>query len=188
MNLSGLPNAICIARMLLAVPIVWLLNNDRAGEALLLFTIAAVSDGLDGFLAKRFHWESELGKILDPLADKLLLVATFVTLALNGLAPLWLALTAIARDLLITAGAITYQLLFGSPRGHPTWISKANTVLQLAFVIAVLLSAAGLPVPAVGLLVLGAVTFVTTVVSGLDYVLTYSRRAAAAARARRGAA
>ena len=78
-----------------------------------MFAFAAATDGLDGFLAKRFGWMSELGKILDPLADKILLVGVFITLAALGVVPLWLAATAVARDVIITAGAITYNALYG---------------------------------------------------------------------------
>src|SRR5690606_29413356 len=95
------------------------------------------TDGLDGFLAKRFKWTSELGKILDPLADKLLLVSVFVTLAALGLVPLWLAVAAVLRDLTITFGAIVYNWLFGDPNGRPTAISKLNTLCQILYLLLV---------------------------------------------------
>lgn len=185
-----LPNALCILRMLLVVPIAWALVQGDARLALFLFAVAAFTDGLDGFLAKRCGWESALGKILDPLADKLLLVTVFLTLGILGLVPLWLALVAVARDLVITAGALTYKALYGDPEGHPTGVSKLNTLLQLVYVLLVVGAAAG-AVPlqsaaAIAMLeALGAAGFVTTVVSGLDYVITYSRKARLAHRARR---
>lgn len=184
MSLAWLPNAICVFRMLLVVPVAIALVRGEYALTLLLFGVAAVSDGADGWLAKTFGWTSELGKILDPLADKLLLVTTFVTLAALGLAPVWLAAAAVTRDLVIAGGAIAYQLLYGSPHGQPTRVSKANTLLQLAFVLAVVAAAAWHRVPDALLVPLGALTFVTTVVSGLDYVLTYSRKAVDASRAR----
>ncbi len=76
---------------------------------LVLFIIAAVSDGLDGYLAKRFNWTSELGRVLDPLADKVLLIAVFITAAWLDIAPWWLAAVAIARDLVIGFGALIYR-------------------------------------------------------------------------------
>lgn len=191
-----LPNALCILRMLLVVPIAWALTRGDALLALLLFAVAAFTDGLDGFLAKRCGWESALGKILDPLADKLLLVTVFLTLGILGLVPLWLALAAVLRDVVITAGALTYKALYGDPEGHPTGVSKVNTMLQLLYVLLVVGSAAGAtPLqsgPALAALeALGAAGFVTTVVSGLDYVITYARKARRAHLARhagRGAA
>src|SRR5262245_34651574 len=98
-----LPNALCVLRMLLVVPVVALLVREAWPETLWLFAFAAATDGLDGFLAKRFGWTSKLGKALDPLADKILLVGVFSTLAFMGRVPVWLAATAVARDVIITA-------------------------------------------------------------------------------------
>lgn len=179
-----LPNALCILRMLLVVPVAWLLHLGEYRLTLGLFAVAAATDALDGFLAKRFGWMSELGRILDPLADKILLVSVFITLAVLGLVPLWLALVAVARDVVITAGAIAYNWLYGNPRGRPTLISKLNTACQVLYLLLVVAHQAGLGVPQPVLLVLGALVLVTVVVSGLDYVLTYSRKAMAEHRRR----
>jgi cardiolipin synthase len=121
-----IPNALCILRMLLVVPVAWLLVTDNYRLTLAMFAFAAATDGLDGFLAKRFGWTSELGKILDPLADKILLVGVFITLAAIGVVPVWLAATAVLRDVTITAGAIIYKGLFGygELHGRPTAISR----------------------------------------------------------------
>ena len=107
-----------------------------------LFAFAAATDGLDGFLAKRFGWTSELGKILDPLADKILLVGVFITLAALGFVPLWLAVTAVARDVVITVGAILYNWLYGyrELQGRPTVISKLNTLCQIIFLLLIVAS------------------------------------------------
>ena len=163
--------------MLLTVPVAFALTAGAYPIALGVFALAAVSDGLDGFLAKRYGWRSDLGGILDPLADKLLLTTMFVVLALKHHLPLWLAGAAVVRDLVIVAGAIAYRLLVGEVHGEPTRVSKLNTLLQLCLVLAVILAATWPVVPAPVLTALGAATFVTTVVSGLDYVLTYARRA-----------
>lgn len=183
MPLRHLPNALCVLRMLLSVPVVYCLLQGQYWLTLAVFFVAAVSDALDGYLAKRFHWQSELGKALDPLADKLLLVAAFITLGWLHLTPLWLAVLAVARDLLITAGAIAYRLLCG-PLTHaaPTLISKLNTLGQIAYIGGVVLAkAAGWPPD--WLLWLGALgVAITTVLSGGDYVLTYSRLAIASWR------
>lgn len=180
-----LPNLLCLLRMLLVVPVTWLLSEGDFRATLGVFAFAAFTDGLDGFLAKRFGWMSELGKILDPLADKILLVSTFVTLAVMGVVPWWLAVTAVARDAIITFGAIAYQWLYGYPNGRPTVASKLNTLVQIAYVLLAVAAPAFELRATVPLLVLGALAFATTVVSGLDYVLTYSRKAIEASRSQR---
>lgn len=192
-----LPNALCVLRMLLIAPIAVLLLTGRPQPALLVFAVAALTDALDGFLAKRFGWQTELGKRLDPLADKLLLVTVFVVVAVLGSAPVWLAVSVVTRDVVITAGGLCFLWLYGDPQGQPTIVSKLNTFLQVAFVLCALArevlptavdvaaAPAASPVMALGLSTLGALVFVTTVVSGLDYVLRYSAKARAAHRVRR---
>ncbi|MBU3671845.1 MAG: CDP-alcohol phosphatidyltransferase family protein [Sinobacteraceae bacterium] len=175
--LRHLPNAICVLRIALTWPTVVAIDRGDHGLALLLFAIAAVSDGIDGYLAKRFNWVSELGRVLDPLADKILLVAVFLTLTWQGLVPVWLATAAIARDVLISAGAIIYRLWFGDINGRPTVISKINTALQIAVLVLVLLVAAGVPAGSATVLILSIITFVTTVASGADYLARFARRA-----------
>jgi cardiolipin synthase len=186
--LRHIPNALCVFRMLLVVPVAWLLAHGEYWATLWVFAVAAASDGLDGFLAKRFGWTSELGKILDPLADKILLVSVFIALAVLGLVPVWLAGAAVARDVVITGGAIAYNWLYGYPNGRPTPISKLNTLCQILYLLLVVavhaLQRSFEPL----ITILGALMFVTTVVSGLDYVLTYSRKAIVASRQRRGIA
>jgi cardiolipin synthase len=182
-NLAWLPNAICVVRILLVAPSALALLAGRYDLTLLLFGIAAISDGLDGWLAKTFNWTSRLGKILDPIADKLLLVTVFVTLVWTGLVPLWLGVTVVARDVLIVGGAIVYRLLIGYIEGRPTPISKLNTLLQLSFVLAVIADAGWHSKPRGLVVAVGAATFGTTVVSGIDYVLTYAREALRAGRA-----
>jgi len=188
MNLAMVPNLICVLRIALAVPIVWLLADGRYGPTLVLFVVAALSDVLDGYLAKTFNWTTELGRLLDPLADKLLLVSVFITLAWLGLVPVWLAAIAVARDVIIGAGALVYRLLFGPVEGRPTVPSKLNTLVQLLFVIAVVGRAANPGVPEWLTVALGALVLVTTVVSGFDYTSTYVRKAIAVSRTRRAAA
>lgn len=188
-RLRFIPNALCILRMLLVGPVVWLLLRHEYWLTLWAFALAAFTDGLDGFIAKRCGWTSELGKILDPLADKILLVGVFITLAMTSLVPPWLAAVVVSRDLIITAGAITYKMLFGDPHGHPTWISKFNTLCQVGYVMLIVGTQAVPLFPdslvAVALTVLGALVFFTTIVSGIDYVLTYSHKAIAVSRQRR---
>jgi cardiolipin synthase (CMP-forming) len=172
-----LPNLICLIRVALIWPIAAELHAGEHRAALALFVLAAVSDGLDGYLAKRFNWTSDLGKFLDPLADKMLLVTVFVESAWLGLVPWWLAAAVVARDLLIGLGAAIYRLWFGPLRGRPTWLSKLNTAAQLLYVMLVMLNAA-CGQPPRELLEAGAlITLATTVLSGVHYILTFTRRA-----------
>jgi cardiolipin synthase len=185
LNLRFLPNGLCVLRMLLSAPVAFVLWQGQYRWTLAIFAVAAVTDGLDGFLAKRFGWTSELGKILDPLADKLLLITVFITLAALGAVPVWVASLAVARDLVITSGAIAFRLLYGHVDGHPTLISKLNTLCQIFYVLGVVSFAAiGHPPPGL-LTMLQWVVVMTTVGSGLDYVITYSRRAMEESKRRR---
>jgi cardiolipin synthase len=172
-----LPNFICLVRLALIWPILSALHAGQQLPALGLFVAAAVSDGLDGYLAKRFNWTSELGKFLDPVADKLLLITVFVESAWLGLIPWWLTAAVVARDVLIGLGALTYRLWFGALHGRPTFLSKINTAAQLVYVMLVMLRAAsGMP-PREILEAGAALTLITTAVSGLDYVITFTQRA-----------
>jgi cardiolipin synthase len=176
-----LPNIICLVRLALIWPIAAALYGGRYGVALSLFVLAAASDGLDGYLAKRFNWTSELGKFLDPAADKLLLVTVFVESTWLGLVPWWVTAAAVARDVMIALGALIYRIWFGPLRGRPTIISKINTAAQLLYLMAVMLGAAvGFP-PQYVLRALALTVFATTVLSGLNYLQAFTRRAWAVA-------
>ena len=175
-----LPNIICVLRIALVWPIVAALADREYLLALALFIVAGLSDGVDGYLAKRFNWTSELGKLLDPLADKLLLVTVFVEAAWLGLAPWWLTSAVVARDVLIVLGAMVYRLWIGPLRGQPTISSKINTAMQLLYPVAMLANAAeGIPAHDV-LDALAILVFITTVFSGLNYMAVFTRRAWAA--------
>lgn len=130
MNRRDIPNSISVFRILLVVPVVWLLLQQHYAMALVLFAIAGLSDALDGFLAKVNGWESRLGSILDPLADKLLLVCSFLALVWLGLIPSWLFVVVIARDLIIVIGGVAFHLMFGRFEMEPSIISKMNTFFQ----------------------------------------------------------
>jgi cardiolipin synthase len=172
-----IPNLICLLRIALIWPIVSCLHAGEYLGALALFIVAAVSDGLDGYLAKHFSWTSNLGRFLDPLADKLLLVAVFVETAWLGLVPWWLTAAVVARDVMIGLGALTYRLWFGPLHGRPTLISKINTAAQLLYVMLVLLSAAA-GVPPREVLDAGALlTLAATVISAWHYLNAFTRRA-----------
>lgn len=179
MALSWLPNAISLMRIALIPPILLLIINGQFGWALAIFWLAGFSDGLDGYLAVRFNWSSRLGGLLDPTADKLLITGMFITLAWTGHIPVWLAAVVILRDVVIIAGALIYNFMVKPVPGEPTRISKLNTALQMLFVLFVL-SRAGFDWPdKITITVLGASVLVTVVISGVDYVWSWSRRARA---------
>jgi len=172
-----IPNLLTFLRFLLTVPVVHLLLAREFSGALLLFAVAGVSDGLDGYLAKRFHWESRLGSILDPLADKVLLVSSFLCLGWLGVLPIWLVAAVILRDTVIVVGGVYYHYQVEPLVAAPSLISKLNTLVQILLVILVVCDAGPLPLPA--LLVEGLVwgTLATTLLSGLDYVVVWYQRA-----------
>ncbi|MBK8639347.1 MAG: CDP-alcohol phosphatidyltransferase family protein [Chromatiaceae bacterium] len=179
MKLRDLPNIISFLRLLAVMPVVLLLLEGAFGWALLLFVLAGLSDGLDGFLAKQFHWQSQLGGILDPLADKTLLVACFLVLGALKLIPIWLVVAAISRDLIIVGGATLYHFRVAEIRPAPTWASKLNTLLQIALVVAVIANAGPLPLPALLVAALTWACLATILISGLQYVWVWSRKARA---------
>lgn len=177
MSLNWLPNAISLMRIALVAPILLLILQGSFGWALALFWLAGFSDGVDGYLAKRFNWHTRLGALLDPIADKLLVAGLFITLAYTGDIPVWLAATVIMRDVVIVAGAMAYNYLVRPVQGEPTRISKLNTALQLLFLLFVI-SRAGFGWPQeISITVLGASVLITVVISGVDYVWSWSRRA-----------
>jgi cardiolipin synthase len=182
--LRHIPNVITAIRILLVVPVAMALSGHRPIETLWLFCVAVASDGIDGFLAKRFGWQSDLGGILDPIADKLLLITVFMILTLLGNVPAWLTAAVIARDGVIVLGAVAYRIALGPVVARPSRVSKLNTLCQALFILVVI----GTPQfswPPGWEIFLGALVFVTVAVSGIDYVLVYGRLAAEHARSRR---
>ncbi len=179
MSLSWLPNAISLLRVALVAPILLFILDGNFGWALVLFCLAGFSDGIDGYLAKRFNWHTRVGALLDPVADKVLVAGTFITLAYTQDIPVWLAAIVIFRDIVIVCGATAYNFLVGPVQGDPTRISKLNTALQLLFLLFVL-SRAGFGWPdKITITILGAAILVTVVISGVDYVWSWARRALA---------
>ncbi len=177
MSLRWLPNAICIVRVLLVGPIVFMLLDERYLAALVLIAIAGFSDALDGYLARAFDWRTPLGSLLDPAADKLLVVSVFLTMTVLGLVPVFLTVVVVLRDVVIIGGAAAYQWLIAPVQGEPTVISKLNTTCQLSFVLFTLTDAALMWPPDPVLTVLGAAVLFTSLTSGLNYVVGWSKRA-----------
>ena len=172
-----LPNIICLCRIALIWPIVDGLLGGAYERALLLFMIAALSDGLDGWLAKRFGWTSRVGIWLDPIADKMLLVSVFLLLTWLGHVPRWLAVAAVGRDVLIGTGALAFRIVWGPVRGRPILSSKINTVLQILYIVLVVTNAAWGQPPAPVLQALAAVIFLTVLYSGVAYLREFTLRA-----------
>lgn len=172
-----IPNGISILRIILVVPVGLLLVEKKFDWALYLFVFAALSDGLDGYLAKHFGWTSRLGSLLDPVADKLLLVTCYVLTGWLGLIPVWLVWLVILRDVVIVVGATAYHYLFGPFMGEPTLISKINTVAQIVLVVLVIFDQGILQTPEGLIEALVYLVVITTASSGLSYILIWWQRA-----------
>ena len=134
----NVPNLITLARII-SVPIVfWLLLSGQNQLAFVLFLVAGVSDAVDGYLAKRFGWQTELGAYLDPLADKLLIVCIYIALGVLHELPSWLVIAVVSRDVLIVAAVVLSWLLNNPVKISPFIVSKANTLLQITLACVVL--------------------------------------------------
>ena len=176
----NLPNIITLGR-LLSVPVaIWLVLDDELAAAFWLFVAAGLSDAVDGFIAKRFDQRSELGALLDPVADKALLVSMYVTLGAASHLPTWLVILVVFRDVLIIGGFLLVAALAQPMRWEPLFISKLNTALQIALVALVLaqlgLGLAGAPLRVALLYGVAA----TTVLSGAGYLVRWARALAGA--------
>jgi len=180
-----LPNLLTIFRMVLIPVFVSMLFYQRFVWALVIFVVAGITDGLDGLLARRFDQQSQLGRILDPIADKLMLVTSFVVLSMRSVfptplprhlpIPFWVTITVISRDVFILIGAAAINMVTGFRAFRPSWPGKVSTVVQIMAVAAVILAAevhvgAGYYLPTVY-----ASVFALTVFSGVHYVFFVSR-------------
>lgn len=168
--ISHIPNILTLARIA-ATPVMIVLLRDRAYEsALLLFIVAGLTDGLDGYIAKRFDFVSRLGAILDPIADKMLIISAYVMLAVLGDIPFWLLVLVGFRDIMIVGGYLILETLEGDVQMQPSLVSKVNTFLQITLVIVVLLDKTGWMSAGVFLTLLILAVTITTVLSGAHYV------------------
>jgi cardiolipin synthase len=176
-KLRHIPNILTAFRFLLVPPVVVLMLKDEFMPALVLFAVAGFSDAVDGFLARRYHWTSRIGGLMDPLADKLLMVSSYLTLGWLGLIPAWLVALVILRDLVIVTGAVIYNARIEQVEATPSVVSKLNTLAQILLVLSVLFSKAVAALPGwwIDALIYGVL--VTIVWSGAGYVWTWGRRA-----------
>jgi len=176
-----LPNALTALRMLLVAPLVWLINDGRYDAAVVVAVIAGFTDALDGWLAKHFHWESWIGGILDPIADKLMLIGCFVSLGLVGAHPEWLTWLVVGRDIVIVAGAVAYHNFIGRINAEPTALSKVNTCVQIVYVLLQLVHlTTWIEFPQVVITTAIYVTAFFALASGLQYVIIWTARASRA--------
>ena len=177
MQKKDIPNIISFLRLLLTIPVIWALLEEEFLIALVIFFIAGVSDGLDGFLAKSMHWQSRLGGLLDPLADKALLVSSFLCLGGLGLLPPWLIALVIFRDAIIVTGALVYSIQVEQLNAEPSLISKLNTLLQIVLVLVVVVNHGVYVMPQWVLPGLILAVTATTSLSGIAYVFEWGQRA-----------
>ena len=171
----NLPNLITLGR-LCSVPLtIWLILNELYGTAFWVFVAAGLSDALDGYIAKHFDRRTRLGAMLDPAADKAMLVGIYVTLGLAGQLPYWLVALVVLRDLLIVLGFFLIRSTAAAAELGPSYISKVNTLVQIALV-GFVLARLGLAIEteaATWLLIVA--TVVTTLLSGLHYLVCWAR-------------
>lgn len=134
----NIPNFITLGRVILVPVVFWLLITGQTQVAFFAFVLAGVSDAVDGFLAKRFDWVTELGTYLDPIADKLMIVSLFIALGISGELPSWLVIAVVSRDILIVIGVVLTWLMGHPAAIKPLAVSKANTAAQIVLVATVL--------------------------------------------------
>ncbi len=174
----NLPNAITLARLFCVPLVVWLILVDRMAAAFWVSLAAALSDAVDGIIAKRWRMITRLGGYLDPLADKALLVCIYVALAHQGYLPVWLVIMVVFRDALIIGGALLFMTLTQTLDMKPLMVSKLNTVAQLVLAVVVLAATAfGIDDSAVRPVLIFCVA-ATTLASGAAYVVGWTRLAA----------
>jgi cardiolipin synthase len=170
----NLPNILTLIRVLLIPVFVILIINKLFDWALITFACAGITDGIDGLIARITHQRTELGAYLDPIADKLLISAAFITLAIIEMLPSWLAVIVITRDLIILIGLLVMILTSYSPKIRPSIVSKVTTVFQITTILLALLTGYS---PAFGLLSAIATygTAFFTIVSGAHYIYVGTR-------------
>lgn len=173
----NVPNAISLFRLCSVPILVWLLLMQRFEWAFWLFLISAISDAIDGIIAKYFNLQTTIGSFLDPLADKALLVSAYITAGLLNLIPMWVVLLVVFRDLVIVGGAIVFETVTKSLEMEPLLVSKTNTLAQIILILSVL-SHLVYEIPSDDILgLLQYIVAATTITSGAAYMIIWSRRA-----------
>jgi len=170
MGLNTLPNIITVIRVILIIPFAYFAWQQQYSEAVIIFLIAGVSDGLDGLLAKRFNWQSRFGSITDPIADKILLFVALLLLVMQGHISWSLFWISTSRDLIIVGAATGYHYFVEPYEMRPSLISKWNTALLILLVLLVLVHLAWFPLPLQLLNVLEIAIIMTCLISGFHYI------------------
>lgn len=172
-----LPNLITLARIALVPFLIVLLQEQQFLWSLLVFLVAGLSDALDGYLAKRFNARTPLGAILDPLADKALIISAYVTLSVLLLIPFWLVVVVVFRDVIIISGYLIMTMFFGPIEMRPLLVSKLNTFVQILYILIALAALAGAQLLQTILTPLAILVLITSVASGAAYVYIWSIKA-----------
>lgn len=172
-----IPNLLTLARIALVPWLIVLLQEQQFLASLIVFVVAGITDGLDGYIAKHYNAQTKLGAILDPLADKALLVSSFVMLSMMQLIPFWLVVAVVFRDVVIVCGYLIFVLFFGAVEAQPLKISKLNTFLQILFIVMVLGMLAGGSELSVLIHPLSYAVLVTSIASGCAYVYIGAKKA-----------
>jgi cardiolipin synthase (CMP-forming) len=175
--LQYLPNSLTVLRLLLSVPLGFLILREYYAWALGVGFLAGLSDALDGFVARRLGALSRIGAALDPIADKTLIVVTFVCLAQMELVPWYLAVVVITRDLVIVTGAACYYTFIGPFEFAATRLSKSNMFIQISFCVLVLLRQVVPDIPPIATLVGSVAVLFIAAASGVDYVMSWTIKA-----------
>lgn len=172
-----IPNIITIIRLLAIPPAIYFIWLDQYSIALVIFAFAGISDAADGFLARRYHWESRWGAAMDPIADKSLLVSTAAILAYKELLPLWLFVLMMLRDFILISGSTLYRARFGPFDVKPSALGKLSTFVQITLIVSILIHAAHDLINSGVVNVLIATCGLTTLVSGIHYIWVWLRKA-----------
>lgn len=174
----NIPNIITLFRILLVPVTVWLIISDAWGWAFACFLVAGASDGVDGFLARRWKLQTRLGAYLDPLADKALMGSVYVTLGFLKVLPAWLVIAVVTRDALIVAAVLVARLSDHPVKVAPILVSKLNTVVQVVYVVLVL-GWAAMAWPLDWLVGYGSIPVgLLTALSGAAYLMAWLRHMA----------
>lgn len=177
MRKEYIPNLITILRLILVVPVIASLLYQQYKWAFWLFIFTGLTDAIDGYLARRLKCITRWGSMVDPLADKLLILSTFISLAYLGYFPLWLLLLMALREIIIVSGGVIYHYTIGTYEFLPSRISKLNTFLQLILIVSIMFNLSYVIVPLKWLDGLVLAVCLTSFASLIDYIWVWGRRA-----------
>ena len=174
MSIKYLPNILSLLRLFLVIPFVYFFLRAQFQPSLIIFIIAAFTDALDGWLARHFNCQTNFGLIIDPLADKILIVSCILLLGYHHVLPIWFVLLVLGRDLAITFGAFIAMYIFDQPSPlQPSLISKLNTVLQMMLILSCLIHISYIPLPIIYLNILIALVTLTIITSFFHYLFVW---------------